>query len=167
MICDLYFRPFKAYQYFMLPEAALCLPSSVYLRPFGAFKRKASTEICNPYSSFEVSRRGSDEAGNAVLAGMKTMPVSHMARITIHQNGEGNADFITIRASCKTLQVANQHGLLSPLEDWETKSFGGLLRFSPNLPNSEPPSGKSKERFRNCLCGFEILSRGFAIATAE
>ena len=78
--------------------------------------------------------------------GVKTMPGSHVPRNTIHQNGEGNADFITIRASCKTLQVANQHGLLSPLEDRETKSFGGLLRFSPNLPNSEPPSGKSKER---------------------
>ena len=52
---------------------------------------------------------------------------------------ERNADFKTVRASCKTLQLANQHGLLSPLGDWETWSFGGFLSFSqsPKLRTSQ------------------------------
>ena len=80
----------------------------------------------HPKTSFEVSRSGSKEAGNAVLTGGGTMPGSHMARNTIHPNGEKNADFKIIRASCKTLQLANQHGLLSQLGDWEGRS---LLRL--------------------------------------
>ena len=51
-------------------------------------------------STFEVSRRAAEEAGNAVLTGVKTMPGSHMARNSIHPNGERNADFKTFYPSC-------------------------------------------------------------------
>ena len=91
----------------------------------GKSPRLPST-VGNPYfptvtlkTSFEVSRRDSEEAGNAVLTVVETMPDSHTARNTIHPSGERNADFKTIRAIFKNLQVANKYGLLPLLGDWE------------------------------------------------
>ena len=78
------------------------------------------------------------------------MPGSHMARNTIHPNGERNADFKTIRAGRKNPTSGKPTWIASAAwrsGGWE---FRRLFEVFSNLQNSEPPSSESKGRCCNC-----------------
>ena len=96
-------------------------------------------------TSFEVSRSGSEETGNAVLTGVETMPGSHTRQeIAFTQMVKGMP---ISKPSGPVAKPYKRQTNTDCFRRLETGSFGGFFEVSPNLPNSEPPSSESKERF--------------------